>query len=213
MLGEDITAISGVGPDAASKLRNAGYTTIEAIAVTPPREIMDKTELGFNTILKIQEAARSMVSVDFKTVQEAYEKRKTMQRCSTSSRNLDRILGGGVETQALTELIGQFGSGKTQICLTLSVMAQVSQEKGGLAGRVAFIDTEGTFVPERLYQIASKMGLDPVEVANNILVARAYNSRPGDDKWNELADLDKNGQINIIDISMVARDYNKTVQF
>ncbi len=173
---DDLEVLNGVGSAIASKLRAAGYTTIEAIAVTPPLEIMEKTNIGFNTILKIQEAARRMISADFKTAQEYYEKRRDMKRCTTGCKKLDEILGGGIETQALTELIGEYGSGKTQICMTLSVMAQLPYEKGGLEGKVAFIDTEGTFMPERIYQIASNLSLDPSEVASNILVARAYNS-------------------------------------
>ncbi|MEM2341546.1 MAG: DNA repair and recombination protein RadA [Candidatus Bathyarchaeia archaeon] len=173
---EDLEALDGVGSAIASKLRAAGYTTIEAIAVSPPMEIMEKTNIGLNTILKIQEAARRMLSADFKTAQEYYEQRKNMRRCTTGSKKLDEILGGGIETQAITELIGEYGSGKTQLCMMLSVTAQLPYESGGLEGRVAFIDTEGTFMPERIYQIASGLGLNPDEVANNIFVARAYNS-------------------------------------
>ncbi len=172
----DLESLDGVGSTTASKLRTAGYTTIEAFAMAPPREIMEKTGIGFNTILKTQEAARKMISAEFKTAQDFYEKRKAMKKCTTGSRKLDEALGGGVETQAITELIGEFGSGKTQICFTLSVMAQLPHEKGGLNGKVAFIDTEGTFMPERVYQIASEMGLDPRSIADGIFVARAYNS-------------------------------------
>jgi len=175
-MSNDLESLNGVGSSIASKLRAAGYTTIEAIAVTPPREIMEKTNIGFNTILKIQESARELLSTEFKTAQEFYEKRKNMKRCTTGSKKLDEALGGGVETQAITELIGEYGSGKTQLCLMLSVTAQLPFEEGGLNGNVAFIDTEGTFMPERIYQIASARGLDPEVVANNILVARAYNS-------------------------------------
>ncbi|MBS7653466.1 MAG: DNA repair and recombination protein RadA [Candidatus Bathyarchaeia archaeon] len=173
---EDLESLDGVGSAIATKLRTAGYTTIEAVAVTPPLEIMEKTNLGFNTVLKIQESARKMISADFKTAQEYYERRKSMRRCTTGCKKLDEILGGGIETQALTELIGEYGSGKTQICMMLSITAQLPYDKGGLEGRVAFIDTEGTFMPERVYQIASSMGLDPKDAAGNIFVARAYNS-------------------------------------
>jgi DNA repair protein RadA len=175
-MSEDLESLNGVGSTTASKLRSSGYTTIESVAVTPPREIMEKTNLGFNTILKIQEAARQMVATDFKTAQEYYEKRKSMKKCTTGSKKLNEILGGGIETQALTELIGEFGSGKTQICLMVSITAQLPTDKGGFGGNVAFIDTEGTFMPERVYQIATANGLDPQKVADNIYVARAYNS-------------------------------------
>jgi DNA repair protein RadA len=175
-MSDDLESLNGVGSTTAAKLRSSGYTTIEAVAVTPPREIMEKTNIGFNTILKIQEAARQMITADFKTAQEFYEKRQSMKKCSTGSKKLNEALGGGIETQALTELIGEFGSGKTQICLMLSVTAQLPTEQGGLEGNVAFVDTEGTFMPERVYQIAAARGLDPEVVANNIFVARAYNS-------------------------------------
>lgn len=175
-MSDDIESIRGVGPNIAAKLREAGYTTIESIIVAPPREIMDKTGIGYNVILKIQEAARSMLSIDFETAAEIYERKKTLKKCTTGSKKLDEILGGGIETQAITELIGEYGSGKTQICMTLSVTAQLSSEQGGLAGNVAFIDTEGTFMPERLYQIAYERGLDPKQVADGVFVARAYSS-------------------------------------
>jgi len=98
-----------------------------------------------------------------------------MLGCTTGSKRLDEILGGGVETQALTELIGKYGTGKTQLCMMLAVTAQLPPEESGLGGNVAFIDTEGTFMPERIYQIAEARSL-PEKVTNNILVARAYNS-------------------------------------
>jgi DNA repair protein RadA len=175
-MSDDLESLNGVGSTTAAKLRSSGYTTIEAVAVTPPREIMEKTNIGFNTILKIQEAARQMITTDFKTAQEFYEKKQTMKKCTTGSKKLNEALGGGIETQALTELIGEYGSGKTQICLMLSVTTQLPTEQGGLEGNIAFIDTEGTFMPERVYQIAVARGLDPEVVANNIFVARAYNS-------------------------------------
>ena len=72
-MSDDIESLNGVGSATAAKLRALGYTTIEAIAVTPPREILEKTNIGFNTILKIQEAARQMIATDFKTAQEFYD--------------------------------------------------------------------------------------------------------------------------------------------
>ena len=115
----DLEELEGVGSTTASKLRNSGFITIEAIAVTPARELSEKTSLGYNTALNITSAARKLVNVNFVTAKEVWEKRKEQLRISTGSENLDNMLGGGVETQALTELAGEFGSGKTQICLTL----------------------------------------------------------------------------------------------
>lgn len=175
-MSKDLESLGGVGTTTATKLRALGFTTIESVAMTPPREIMEKTNIGFNTILKIQESARQNIATGFKTAQEFYEKRKNMRKCTTGSKVLNEALGGGIETQALTEFIGEFGTGKTQLCLMLSVTAQLPFENSGFEGNVAFIDTEGTFMPERMYQIAEMMNLDPQKVANNIFVARAYNS-------------------------------------
>jgi DNA repair protein RadA len=176
MTNDDLTSLEGVGPAMTSKLRSAGLTTIEAIAVTPPREIAKKTGIGFNTVLNIVTAARKMACVDFITAEELWKKRQNMLKCSTGSKSLDELLGGGIETQAMTEFIGEYGVGKTQICLMLSVMAQLPLEKGGLNGNVVYIDTEGTFIPERIFEIANAIGVDPHETLEKIFLARAYNS-------------------------------------
>ncbi len=172
----ELEKLEGVGSAIAGKLRSAGITTVEAIAVTPPKEIAEKAGIGFNTVLSIVDSARKLLFSDFITAEELWKKRQDMCKCSTGSRNLDKLLGGGIETQALTEFIGEFGAGKTQACLMFSVMVQLSTEKGGLGGNVVYIDTEGTFIPERVFQIASSLGLDPHETLANIFLARAYNS-------------------------------------
>jgi DNA repair protein RadA len=168
--------LEGVGSATANKLRSAGLTTIEAVAVTPPKEIAEKTGIGFNTVLSIVDSARKLLFSDFTTAEELWKKRQDMCKCSTGSKNLDKLLGGGIETPALTEFIGEYGSGKTQACLMLSIMCQLPPEKGGLGGNAVYIDTEGTFMPERVFQIANALGLDPHQTLGNIFLARAYNS-------------------------------------
>jgi DNA repair protein RadA len=173
---ESLEAIKGVGDQTASKLRRAGFTTVEAVAVTPLREMMFKTGLGYETLLKITQEARKLVRIDFTTAKELWERRKGMLRCSTGSQKLNELLGGGIETQAMTEMIGEYGVGKTQLCLMLSVMAQLPKSQGGLEGNVIYVDTEGTFSPERVYRIASAKGLDPEQALSNIILARVYSS-------------------------------------
>jgi len=172
----DLKNLPGVGPATASKLQSAGLTTSEALSVTPPKEITEKTGIGFNTVLKIVKAAREKLGVDFITAEDLWKKRQDMKRCTIGSENLNQLMGGGIETQAMTELIGEYGVGKTQICLSLCVRVQLPEEKNGLNGKVVYIDTEGTFIPERIFQIAESLGLDPHETLNNIFLARAYNS-------------------------------------
>ena len=168
--------LKGVASTTVNKLLKAGFTTVKAIAVTPAREIADVAGMGSDTALKVCRLARMHVDPGFIPALEVLEMRKSMLKCTTSSSELDRIFGGGVETGSITELIGEFGSGKTQICFTLSVNAQLPKEEGGLGGNVCAIDTEGTFMPERVMQIAQEKGLNPEKILEGILVARAYNS-------------------------------------
>jgi len=117
-----------------------------------------------------------VIEKEFVTADVALEKRKSMRRCSTGSRALNELLSGGIETQAITELYGEFGSGKSQICHTLCVTATQPPSLGGLDGRIIYIDTEGTFRPERVEQIAKARGLDHTQILRNISLCKVYNS-------------------------------------
>ena len=104
-------------------------------------------------------------------------RRNQIMRCTTGSKSLDGLLSGGIETQALTEFAGEFGSGKSQLCHTLSVTANMPKERGGLGGNVIFIDTENTFRPERINQIAESYGIaNPEKILSSIFVCKIYNS-------------------------------------
>ncbi len=167
----------GVGPATAEKLREAGYDTIEAIAVASPLELKEIAGISEGAALKIIQAAREAANIGtFMRADEYMKRRTTIGKISTGSKALDKLLGGGIETQAITEVFGEFGSGKTQLAHTLAVMVQKPPEEGGLGGSVIWIDTENTFRPERIKQIAENRGLDPEEALKNIYVARAFNS-------------------------------------
>jgi DNA repair protein RadA len=173
---DDLGRIKSVSSSTISKLCAAGFTTIEAFAVTPVREITAKSGVKEVTAFKVCEEARKLMNYGFVKAAELWERRKSLLRCTTGSKRVDEILGGGVETQAMTEFIGDYGVGKTQICMVLSVIAQLPRGQGGLEGNVIYMDTEGTFSPERVYQIACKRGLDGQKILDGIIIARAYNS-------------------------------------
>jgi len=156
------------------KLREAGITTVEALVVTPPRQLVDITGMGIETAQRAIKKALELIDSGFITAKELAEKAKP--RCTTGSKELDRILGGGIETGTVTELIGEYAGGKTQICMTLSVTAQRPLEEGGFGGKVAVIDTENTFNTTRVAQIAQERGYDPDETLEGILIAPAYNA-------------------------------------
>jgi DNA repair protein RadA len=112
----------------------------------------------------------------FETADKLMEKRKSIGRLTTGSEEFDKLLGGGLETQAITEAFGEFGSGKSQIAMQLAVNVQLPEDKGGLNSGCLYIDSEHTFRPERVMQMAEHMGLNPEDALKNIKVARAYSS-------------------------------------
>jgi len=168
--------IDGVGPATARKLREAGFVSIESLAVATAFEISEATGIGYDVALRISQAARNLVKIDLVTADEVLKRRQQAQKITTGSKSLDALLGGGIETQAITELVGEFGTGKTQLCHTLCVTVQLPKDKGGLEAGALFIDTEGTFRPERIVQIAKKHRLEAENVLKNIVYARVYNS-------------------------------------
>jgi len=110
------------------------------------------------------------------TATEVHQSRQDICYLTTGSKELDGLLGGGMETGSITELFGEFRTGKTQLCHTLCVTSQLPLEQGGCEGKAMYIDTEGTFRPQRLIEIAEKYGLDGQDVLDNVSYARAYNS-------------------------------------
>ncbi|MCD4841924.1 MAG: DNA repair and recombination protein RadA [Methanosarcinales archaeon] len=178
-----IEDLPGVGPATAEKLREAGFNSIEAIAVASPADLSVTAEVGEATAAKIIIAARSAADVGgFETGDRVLERRKLVGKLTTGCEAFDELMGGGIETQAITEFYGEFGCGKTQITHHLAVNVQLPEEHGGLDGSVIMIDTENTFRPERIAQMVGGTShrtgeeLDPEEILNNIHVARAYNS-------------------------------------
>ena len=174
---QNIEDLTGVGPAIAEKFREAGYSTLEEIGTQSPGQLSDATGIGQESCAKyIKEAGKNAKIGSFLTGTELMEKRATVGKLTTSSSTFDELLGGGVETQSITEFYGQYGSGKTQFMLQLAVNAQLPVEQGGLGGEVAIIDTENTFRPERIISMAKALELDPDEVLSKIHVGRAYNS-------------------------------------
>lgn len=173
---KDLTKLPGVGPATAEKLRAAGYTSIEYLAIASPKEVSEATGISEKVAQRIIMAARERLKLGFVTGDIVYKERLKVGRITTGSRNLDRLLGGGVETKTITEFFGEYGTGKTQICHQLAVNVQLPRERGGLNGKAIYIDTEGTFRPERIIRMAKAVGLDPIQALKNIIYARAYNS-------------------------------------
>lgn len=168
--------LPGIGPATADKLRDAGYDDLMSIAVAHTGELADCSGLGESAANKAILAARQALDMGFATGIEVLEKREDIGKISTGCEAFDKLIGGGVETQGLFETFGEFGSGKTQLGHQLAINVQLPKEKGGLGGMTVWIDTENTFRPERIKQMAEAKGLDPETALKNIMVARAYTS-------------------------------------
>ena len=178
----DISELPGVGPATKTKLESGGITTILDLAASTTNELVDNLNLtdetAHNLIFEAHKLLREkgILEKDLVSAQELFSRRSKLLRCTTYSDNLNLLLAGGIETQAVTEFYGEFGSGKTQICHALCVSAQMPAEEGGLNAEVLYIDTEGTFRPERIVQIAKTRNMDVEAILQKIHVAKIYNS-------------------------------------
>lgn len=173
---KEIGDLPGIGATSAQKLIASGFNSLESMAVASAGELMESAGLGEATAAKAIAAARNALEIGYETATQILKRRSAVSKLTTGSKELDNLLGGGIETQSIIETYGRFASGKTQLALQLAINVQLPKEKGGLEGGCLFIDTENTFRPERVKQIAEAMGLDAKKIMDNIHVARAFNA-------------------------------------
>jgi len=171
-----ITDLPGVGEVTAEKLIESGFTDLISIAVATPSELVEASGVTDATARKIIQACRDNLEMGFITGTELLEKRKSVFRIKTDSENINKLLNGGFEAGSITECFGEFGSGKTQIGHHLCVSLMAQKDQFEQEPYVIYIDTEATFRPERIKQMAEAKGLDPDYVLSHIKVAKALTS-------------------------------------
>jgi DNA repair protein RadA len=187
--------LPGVGPGAVAKLEAAGIYELMGLAVLTPAQLSETAGMSESVARKAIQASRKMMDMGFVDGLAHEEKRKELFHITTGSKNVDNLLGGkGLQTKAITEAFGAFGSGKTQLALSLAVGVQLPVDQGGANGKAVYIDTEGTFRPERVRQFAEGIGANADKVLKNILVARAFNSDHQMLLLDRVADLIKDGE-------------------
>ena len=148
-------------------LRRLGFRSQASLSMADSRELSELSGLPLSEVEWLIEGARSSLPGGRLRLEPAGGR-----RLSTGCKALDDMLGGGVETGAITELVGEFGTGKTQLCHQLCVTVQLSEDLGGLSAKAAYLDSEGTFAPERVVQMARRWGLDPSEALRGVYYAR-----------------------------------------
>jgi DNA repair protein RadA len=170
-----IEDLPGIGPTTAQKLGELGFHTVESLSTATIKEL-ELAGIGEKRAAEIIQEARSSLAVSFIRADELLKMRQNVLRLTTGSKALDALIGGGMETQTITEFYGEYGSGKSQMCHQLCVNVQLPPERGGLDGGALYIDTENTFRTERIIHMAQQVGLDPDKVTKNIIFAEAYTS-------------------------------------
>ena len=168
----ELSELAGIGKVRQDKLNLVGITTPLDLIIAGPVEVASITEMELDKTNELDKIAReylqgkNIVKDTFSSATQIMEYRQSVintSRISTGSSKLDEFFGGGIEPQAITELYGLFGSGKTQFCHTLAVLNQLPKEEGGRHGSVLWFDTEVTFRPERIRDIVIARGLVPLQ--------------------------------------------------
>ncbi len=167
--------IPGVGAATADKLGKLGFKTVEALATAPVR-FLTQNGIGEETAKKIVAAARKGMALEYITGWDYHEIMKDRLKMTTGCKSLDMLLEGGLETKSITELHGEFGTGKSQICQQLAVTVQLPVAEGGLDGACLYIDTEHVFRPDAIIRISKNKGLEPADVLKRIIYAEGYTS-------------------------------------
>jgi DNA repair protein RadA len=167
-----LSDLPGVGPATVEKLETVGYKDLMSVAVATPGELIEVTGMAQSAAKKVIAAARTSLEMGFESGTDLLKKREQVVKISTGSKVFNELMDGGFETGAITECFGEFGSGKTQIGHILAVNIQ----KQDPSAVVVYIDTENTFRPERIIELAKGAKLNPDDVLKNIKVARAYNT-------------------------------------
>lgn len=167
-----INDLPGVGAATAEKLKEAGYSNLMSVAVSSPGEMIDAAGITESAARKMINFARNSLDMGFESGEDILKRRESVSKITTGSKAFDDLMGGGFETGAITECFGEFGSGKTQVGHLLAVNCQADHPDS----IAVYIDTENTFRPERIIQLAEGAGLEHEQVLRNIKVARAYNS-------------------------------------
>jgi DNA repair protein RadA len=182
-----LKSLQDIDQNLLHKLKEVGIESISDLATMTASELLedyysnyDEVTRGidFETLSELVLRAKQkliedgLLQKEFSSAEKMLEVRERMVKFTTGSPSFDLFLGGGIETQALTEIAGEFGSGKSQLCYTLCVTANMSN----YGNSVIFVDTENTFRAERIHQIAESRGLDAEEIMKKIFVCKIYYS-------------------------------------
>jgi DNA repair protein RadA len=185
----------GMDEDLLEHLKENGFDSVEKLALALPEDLAQKLSLKLSTAKQLVQSAKNAIILNFRSALEMLEERQRVERIPTGSKDLDRILGGGVEVGAITEFFGEYGSGKSQIAHQLCVNVQLIEGNK----KAVFVDTEGSFRPERILQMARRAASDPKDILKGILVVRVYDTDQQTLVVRKLGDMIKQVGLLVID--------------
>ena len=209
----ELDTLDDIGPATKIHLIDAGIDSLKDLIIRGPHDVAEVTGMTMEKSIDLCNKARikleevEIIERTFIPATELYNKRKNIERISTGSKCFDELLGGGFEVNAITEIYGEFGSGKTQICHTSAVMVQQKITDGGLEGGVIYVDTENTFRPERIVSISKARNIDYVSVLENIVVAKAFNSAHQELIIHEIGKIIENNNIKLLILDSAISHY------
>ena len=140
-------------------LKKANIYTLESILEYSQSDLVRRTGLNPSQVKRLIEITSEAFLNDTSLTSclKRYEESSKVPnwgRLGTGCPVIDGFLQGGILPEAVTELAGTSGAGKTQFCLQLSLLVQLPPEQGGLQGRAVYISTEGALPSGRLKQLS-----------------------------------------------------------
>ena len=170
-----IEEVKWISKEALFKLKLKGFTNLFQLAMVSAIKVDQCGISGEEAYELVVKARRAVEKLHHG--REFISNQVGSVRISTGSHALDRTLGDGVITGGVTCILGSSGTGKTQFCFQLALNVQLPEEDGGLSGEVVFVDSLGTFRPERLAEMASHRGLNIHNILEKIQVVKVRSSQ------------------------------------
>ena len=204
---EEIEGLENLEAEISRALQKAGYKTAKSLTVVRPEDLAEDTLISIKKAETIIADAVASISRPFMTAADLLKDEQSRGKLTTNSLGLDEVLDGGIWVKEMIEISGGFSTGKTQMCFQLAVNAQLPKEKGGLNGRVFFLDTEGTFSPKRVGEIAIAKGLKPDDVLKNIIYSRVLDSNQQLRMVKKIGDIVEEKRVKLVIIDSIASHF------
>jgi len=203
----DLVKNSSITMGDIRNLNLAGFHSIESVAHSTRAALCKIKGISESKAIELLRATTTRCKMGFVSALDVMISREDIVQITTGSRAVDSILDGGIEAGCLTELFGESRTGKTQLCSTLAVTCQLPIEKGGGGGKCIYIDTENSFRPERLIEIAKRFGISEKQVLANVLVAKCHNTDHQLSLIKEAARIMSDGGFSLIVIDSITHLY------